>query len=65
MFLVLVTGLGLWLTYGITKGELPIIVANSITLTLASPNNSRAGRQGKSAFSTGAPELVEQRSRLT
>jgi MtN3 and saliva related transmembrane protein len=35
MFLVLVTGLGLWLTYGITKGELPIIVANSITLTLA------------------------------
>ena len=35
MFLVLVTGLSLWLTYGITKGELPIVIANGITLTLA------------------------------
>ena len=35
MFLVLVTGLSLWLTYGISKGELPIVIANSITLTLA------------------------------
>jgi MtN3 and saliva related transmembrane protein len=35
MFLVLVTGLGLWLTYGITKGEPPIVIANSVTLTLA------------------------------
>src|ERR687884_1396155 len=37
MFLVLVTGLGLWLTYGVWKGELPIIIANGITLTLAGP----------------------------
>ena len=35
MFLVLVAGLGLWLTYGVWKGELPIIVANGVTLTLA------------------------------
>ena len=35
MFLVLVTGLSLWLTYGVTKGEPPIVIANSITLTLA------------------------------
>src|SRR5947199_3198273 len=35
MFLVLVTGLSLWLAYGFWKGELPIVIANSITLTLA------------------------------
>ena len=35
MFLVLVTGLCLWLTYGFWKGELPIIVANGATLVLA------------------------------
>ena len=35
MFLVLVTGLSLWLTYGIWRGEWPLI-ANSITLMLAS-----------------------------
>lgn len=36
MFLVLVTGLSLWLVYGIWRGEIPLIVANSITLMLAS-----------------------------
>ena len=36
MFLVLVTGIALWLTYGLLKGELPIILANGITLMLAS-----------------------------
>jgi len=36
MFLVLVTGLALWLTYGIWRGETPLIVANSVTLMLAS-----------------------------
>jgi MtN3 and saliva related transmembrane protein len=36
MFLVLVTGLALWLTYGFWKGEIPLIAANSITLMLAS-----------------------------
>ena len=36
MFLVLVTGLSLWLTYGIYRGEWPLIAANSITLCLAS-----------------------------
>ena len=36
MFLVLVTGLALWLTYGIWKSEIPLIAANSITLMLAS-----------------------------
>jgi MtN3 and saliva related transmembrane protein len=36
MFLVLVTGLALWLTYGIWRGEVPIIIANGVTLVLAS-----------------------------
>ncbi len=36
MFLVLVTGLSLWLTYGIHRGEWPLIAANSVTLCLAS-----------------------------
>ena len=36
MFLVLVTGLSLWLTYGLWRGEWPLIIANSITLMLAS-----------------------------
>ena len=36
MFLVLVTGLSLWLTYGIWRGEWPLIIANSLTLMLAS-----------------------------
>ena len=36
MFLVLVTGLSLWLTYGIWKSEIPLIAANGITLMLAS-----------------------------
>ena len=35
MFLVLVTGLTLWLIYGLRKGEIPIIAANGITLMLA------------------------------
>jgi MtN3 and saliva related transmembrane protein len=36
MFLVLVTGLALWLTYGIVRGEIPLIAANGTTLLLAS-----------------------------
>src|SRR4051812_41276127 len=35
MFLVLVTGLALWLTYGIWRGEVPLMLANGATLTLA------------------------------
>jgi MtN3 and saliva related transmembrane protein len=35
MFLVLVTGLALWLTYGFFKGEVPIVAANGVTLVLA------------------------------
>ena len=35
MFLVLVTGLALWLTFGLLKGEWPIMLANGITLMLA------------------------------
>lgn len=35
MFLVLVTGLSLWLAYGIHRGEWPLIAANSVTLCLA------------------------------
>jgi MtN3 and saliva related transmembrane protein len=36
MFLVLVTGLCLWLVYGLWRGEMPLIAANSVTLMLAS-----------------------------
>jgi MtN3 and saliva related transmembrane protein len=36
MFLVLVTGLSLWLTYGLWRGELPLVLANGTTLVLAS-----------------------------
>ena len=36
MFVVLVTGLSLWLTYGFLKSEWPLVIGNSITLTLAS-----------------------------
>src|SRR3954453_15976512 len=36
MFLVLVTGLSLWLIYGFWRGEGPLIIANGITLVLAS-----------------------------
>ena len=35
MFLVLVTGLILWLVYGFWKGETPIIAANGAKLRLA------------------------------
>ena len=35
MFLVLVTGLSLWLVYGIHRGEWPLIAANGATLCLA------------------------------
>jgi MtN3 and saliva related transmembrane protein len=36
MFLVLVTGLTLWLIYGVWRGEIPLIAANGVTLALAS-----------------------------
>jgi MtN3 and saliva related transmembrane protein len=36
MFLVLVTGLVLWLVYGFWRGEIPLIAANGVTLVLAS-----------------------------
>ena len=32
MFLVLVTGLALWFSYGLHKGEMPLILANGATL---------------------------------
>lgn len=35
MFLVFCTGLGLWLTYGILVEDIPLIVANLLTLVLA------------------------------
>ena len=34
-FLVLVTGLALWLVYGFWKNEVPLIAANGVTLVLA------------------------------
>jgi MtN3 and saliva related transmembrane protein len=35
MLLVLMTGLALWLTYGLLQGQFPIVVANGVTLLLA------------------------------
>ena len=36
MFLVLVTGLTLWLIYVFWKGKIPLIAADAVTLMLAS-----------------------------
>ncbi len=36
MFVIFITGVALWLLYGIQLHALPVIVANSITLVLAS-----------------------------
>ncbi len=36
MFLIFTIGVLLWLLYGILRGDLPIITANVITLSLAS-----------------------------
>lgn len=35
MFLMMVAGIALWLTYGILIGDLPLILANAVTLVLA------------------------------
>ncbi len=35
MYLVLVTGVALWLAYGLLRSDLPLILANSVTLLLA------------------------------
>ena len=35
MFLVLVTGIVLWLVYGITIQDIPLVAANGVTLLLA------------------------------
>jgi MtN3 and saliva related transmembrane protein len=35
MYAAFTTGVGLWLVYGLMLGEMPIIVANAITFTLA------------------------------
>lgn len=35
MFLMMCLGVFLWLVYGVMKGDMPIIAANSITLGLA------------------------------
>ncbi len=35
MFLVLVTGIALWLIYGVLKEDVPLIAANTVTLLLA------------------------------
>jgi MtN3 and saliva related transmembrane protein len=35
MFLMLTTGIALWLTYGLLIGDGPLIAANAITLILA------------------------------
>lgn len=34
MFMIMFTGVILWLTYGLLKGDVPIILANGITMFL-------------------------------
>jgi MtN3 and saliva related transmembrane protein len=34
-FALLVTGLVLWLVYGVWRGEVPLVLANGVTLALA------------------------------
>ena len=36
MFLILCTGIALWLVYGLIRGDWPVIIANGFTLVLAS-----------------------------
>ena len=36
MFLILCTGVALWLVYGLIRGDWPVIIANGFTLVLAS-----------------------------
>lgn len=36
MLLMFVTGVGLWLAYGLLSGSVPMILANMVTLLLAS-----------------------------
>lgn len=35
MYLIFVTGVSLWLAYGVLTGAWPIVIANAITLALA------------------------------
>ncbi len=35
MYSLFTTGVALWLLYGLARGDLPIVVANAITLALA------------------------------
>lgn len=35
MFLTMVLGIVLWLAYGLLKGDLPLVLANAVTLFLA------------------------------
>jgi MtN3 and saliva related transmembrane protein len=35
MYALFVTGLALWLVYGLLQGDWPVIVANAVTLALA------------------------------
>ena len=34
MLVVLLTGVGLWIYYGVQKNDVPIIISNSISLTI-------------------------------
>lgn len=36
MFMILMTGVGLWVVYGIVKNDLPIIATNGVSLALNS-----------------------------
>ncbi|WP_288842011.1 SemiSWEET transporter [uncultured Deefgea sp.] len=35
MYLIFITGVGLWLVYGFMLGDWPLILANTVTLALA------------------------------
>lgn len=66
MYSMFVTGVALWLAYGIMKGAMPIIAANAITLILAGTiftiaAKERLGRRGTlKARKPGVPLTPDQ-----
>jgi len=49
MYAIFTVGVGLWLVYGLMLGEMPLIVANAITFTLALMILSMRIRYGRGA----------------
>jgi MtN3 and saliva related transmembrane protein len=60
MYFIFTVGIAIWLAYGIVLGEVPMIVANSVSLVLAClvlAMKVRYGREQK-ARRTGKPQMA-------